>query len=259
MSKMASQLSPTIVFPTWAGGEEEPTGHYRLKGSQIDVDYTYSISADPGKTSQVSIEIRVANTGALPIQVVRIENVIPGSAQVIEISPSTVVVDRSMIPTRKSTPPMKVETFHVTLNPKNGPLIIGPSIVYAEENGREKSYELPQKVVASSPLLDYLADELTADYRKNGLALEHSGWRTLTSIAAALKIPRSHLYGEPRWGHTYGKPLEVLVKSGIVECRTFPRGRGRGGQIRRARLACETQIGRRFLEERGQTVNKSLA
>src|SRR5207245_6890654 len=110
-------------------------------------------------------------------------------------------------------------------------------------------FDLPSNVVARFPLLDYLTVEFIKDYTKKGLALQHSGWRTLTSIANALKIPRSHLYGEPRWGHTYGRPLQALVKSAIVECKTFPGERGRGGQILKARFAYATEIAKRYLEE----------
>ena len=54
-------------------------------------------------------------------------------------------------------------------------------------------------------------------------------------IVNVLKIPRSHVYGEPRYGRPRGRQLEVLIQSGLAESRIFPGERGRGkvpaGQI----------------------------
>ena len=211
----------------------------------------YSSSTLPGnqKAGEVSLEVRVANIGSNRIQIVRIENFVPEAARVTRVSPNAKVARGSIIPIRKNTPSMDVESFQFTIAAGKDPVIVKPNIVYVDENGRELSLELPPRVVASSPILDYLAKEFVADYSKKGLALEHSGWRTLTNIASASEVPRSHLYGEPRWGHTYGRPLEALLKSAVVECKTFPGERGRGGQILKARFAHATEIAKRYLEE----------
>jgi len=248
-SKTVSRISPTVAFLTRAGGEESPVGHSRFSGPHIDVDYSSSTLPGNQKTGEVSLEVRVANIGSNRIQIVRIENFVPEAAHVTRVSPNAKVARGSIIPIRKNTPSMDVESFQFTIAAGKGPVIVKPNIVYVDENGRELSLELPPRVVASSPILDYLAKEFVADYSKKGLALEHSGWRTLTNIASASEVPRSHLYGEPRWGHTYGRPLEALLKSAVVECKTFPGERGRGGQILKARFAYATEIAKRYLEE----------
>ena len=251
-SKTVSRVSPTVAFPTPASGEESPFGHSRFTGSQIDVDYESSRSHDTQKT-EVSLELRVSNIGTEPIQIVRIENVVPNAASVTIVSTNARVNNGAIIPDRKNTVPMNVETFQWKLDIGNSPVIVKPNIVYVDEKGRERSYKLPARVIASSPMLDYLVKEFITDYSERRLPPERSGWRTLTNIGGALKVPRSHLYGEPRWGHAYGRPLETLIDSEIVESRTFPGERGRGGHILKVRLAHETEIAKRYLEERGRS------
>jgi hypothetical protein len=56
-------------------------------------------------------------------------------------------------------------------------------------------------------------------------------------IATSLGIPRSHVYGDTRYGHIFGKQLETLLESSLVESRVFLGERGRGGNITKARVA----------------------
>jgi hypothetical protein len=68
-------------------------------------------------------------------------------------------------------------------------------------------------------------------------------------IVQDLKIPRSHVYGEPRYGRTFGRQLDALVKSSIVEYRIFPGERGRGGDITKVRVQLTNRDVRGYLEE----------
>ncbi len=99
----------------------------------------------------------------------------------------------------------------------------------------------------SSTLLDFLAQAFVYDYMDRRLSVDYAGWRTLTSIVACLKIPKSHAYGEARYGHAFGRPLETLIRSGIVEYRLFP-GRGRGGNVTKVRVCYEREGVRRLVE-----------
>lgn len=65
--------------------------------------------------------------------------------------------------------------------------------------------------------------------------MEHAGWRGLPEIVGKLKIPRSQVYGDARYGHAFGGPLERLIRNGSVEFRIFPEQRGRGGRITKVR------------------------
>jgi len=257
ISKTMSRISPTVAFPTPTGRQESPIGHAKLIGSHIDVDYGYSKS--PGKEEigdEVSVDVRIANIGTESIQILRIENLVPEGVKVTSVPENAKVAHGSLIPIRKNTAQMNVETFHFSLEVGNGPTVVRPKIIYTDMKGRELSHEPAPKVIISSPILEHLAREFIEDYTKRRLAHEHSGWRTLTSISKSLKVPRSHFYGERRWGHVYAKPLETLLKSDIVECRTFPGERGRGGHIMKARLAINSDIAKLYLEEKGQSLSR---
>ena len=60
-------------------------------------------------------------------------------------------------------------------------------------------------------------------------------------VVHSVGIPRSHLYGEPRYGRAFGRQLDALVKSSLVECRIFPGERGRGGDITKVRILLENE------------------
>jgi hypothetical protein len=68
-------------------------------------------------------------------------------------------------------------------------------------------------------------------------------------IVKDLKIPRSHVYGERRYGRAFGKQLDSLVRASLVEYRIFPKERGRGGNITRVRIQLENENVREYIQE----------
>jgi tetratricopeptide (TPR) repeat protein len=249
ISKTGSNISPTVAFPAPARGEEAPVGHSRFDGSPIDAGYGPSTSLDSQPEQEVLVEVRVANIGNQPIRITRLENILPDGARVVK-APSNARVDRgSIILDQKRTDPMNVEIFQVSVRSVKRPLIVRPMILYADENGREQSHELPVRILVGSPMLEHLAGEFMDDYKLKRLALDHCGWRTLMSIVESLKIPRSHVYGEPRWGRRHGRQLDDLIKSRLVESRVFPGERGRGGRIVKVRLAYDRDLAKQYAEQ----------
>jgi tetratricopeptide (TPR) repeat protein len=249
ISKTASNISPTVAFPAPARGEETPVGHSRFAGSGIDAGYGPSTSQDSQPGQEVSIELRVANIGSQPIRITKLKNILPDWARVVK-APSNAKVDRgSIILDQKRTDPMNVETFQITVHSRRRLMIVRPIILYSDENGREQSHELPVRILVGSPMLEHLAGEFMDDYKLKRLALDHCGWRTLMSIVESLKIPRSHVYGEPRWGRRRGRQLEDLINSRLVESRVFPGERGRGGRIVKVRLAYDQDLAKQYAEQ----------
>ena len=61
-----------------------------------------------------------------------------------------------------------------------------------------------------------------------------------------LKIPRSSFYGP---GGRTGPALAELERRGLVETRIFPKERGRGGEIKRVRVAYENSIVKQIVEK----------
>ena len=87
----------------------------------------------------------------------------------------------------------------------------------------------------------FLVKAFLDDYMVKKLALEYAGWRSLMDVVNSLNIPKYQVYGDPRSGHTFGKSLKGLIRTGIVEHRIVPRSRGRGGNVVNIRVAYERQ------------------
>jgi len=142
-----------------------------------------------------------------------------------------------------------LETFRITLQLKEpGVVLTEPRIVFIDQSGQQRQRDLPAKILVTSPILEFLIAEFTDDYRRKSLALDHCGWRTLMDIVHALKLPRSHVYGDSRYGHVRGKQLEALIRPGLVESRIFPGERGRGGEIVKVRVVFGNQAVRECVD-----------
>jgi hypothetical protein len=225
-------------------------GHAVFAGSGIDAGYGPSTSLDAQLgQKELSIEVRVANIGSQSIRITKLVNILPDGAHVVKV-PSNAIVDRdSVILGPKRTDPMNVESFQITINPAKRLAIVKPVVIYTDDNGREHSHELPARLLVGSPVLEYLAREFIDDFSSKRLGLDHCGWRTLMSIVEWLKIPRSQVYGEPRWGHRHGRQLEALISSKLVESRVFPGERGRGGRVVKVRLAYDQDLAKQYAEK----------
>ena len=132
---------------------------------------------------------------------------------------------------------------------QEGKYAMAPKLKFEEDSGSGK--EIAVKPVGLtvhpvSPILEFLAHEFMRDYSTKRLSIEQAGWRTLMNIASSLRIPRSQVYGETRYGHSFGRPVESLLRSGLIEYRTFP-GRGRGGNITKIRVVSDRDSIRRLL------------
>ncbi len=68
----------------------------------------------------------------------------------------------------------------------------------------------------------------------------------MMEIITELKIPRSAFYGPEK---KTGPVLLELERRGLVETRVFPGERGRGGDIRKVRVAFENTIVRGIVEQ----------
>ena len=132
-----------------------------------------------------------------------------------------------------------------------GKIVVDPRSAVNDESGNGlKDAILPSEtlVIPVTPIMEFLARAFAQDYLERRLSFEQSGWRGLMQIVNGLKVPKSHVYGEARYGHTFGRPLETLIKAGIVEYRTF-RGKGRGGNVVRVRACYEVESVKRLVHK----------
>jgi hypothetical protein len=251
ISKAGGSISPTVAFPTPARGGEFPVGVSRFTGPDIEARYGASTSTGSSLGNDVVVEIVISNTGSQPIRLVKISDIIPKVAQLIESGAARRVEAGSLSLDHRRVEPMKRETFQIRLQPKrNHPIILKPTVWFTDDTGESLQFVLPQRVLVNSPILEYLTGVFLVDYEVKRLAPDQCGWRTLLNIVSSLKIPRSHVYGDPRWHHAYGGPLEVLVKSGLVEARRFGGERGRGGEIVKVRLVYENDAAKQYAATR---------
>ena len=68
-------------------------------------------------------------------------------------------------------------------------------------------------------------------------------------IVETLQIPKAQIYGDARYGHTFGRSLEDLVKRGLVEYRIVPGVRGRGGNVMKVRVAYDKEPVKKLVNE----------
>jgi adenylate cyclase len=102
-----------------------------------------------------------------------------------------------------------------------------------------------------------LVDSFVEDYMIKKYVAEKSGWRTVAEIAQKAHISTSILYGR----HSDLPPtLDEPIRRGLIETRIFPGERGRGGEVRRFRIAYEKEPVEEFVNakvRRGRNISIS--
>jgi adenylate cyclase len=88
----------------------------------------------------------------------------------------------------------------------------------------------------SNKLFDYLVKSFIEDYMRKKYVVEKSGWRGLVEAARAIgRSPRT-MYGRTEG---FSPQVGALIRRGLVETRTTPGQRGRGGVASKLRIAYE--------------------
>jgi tetratricopeptide (TPR) repeat protein len=259
-SKIASQLTdildaaldaPTnVAFHTPAQGNERPVGLNRFDRADIEVRLS-KISKEPRRGKEIELQFEITNTGKQPVGLIRVEDALPDGSELRGPLEQWKVQGRSLVPlqTRRINM-LQTEPVKLVLQLKEeGMLRIAPTVIFADQSGVAHERMLEPRMVATSQIMEFLANSFVKDYVSRRLAVPSCGWRTLMEIVQDLKIPRSHVYGEPRYGRTFGRQLDALVKSSIVEYRIFPGERGRGGDITKVRVQLTNGDVRGYLEE----------
>jgi tetratricopeptide (TPR) repeat protein len=94
---------------------------------------------------------------------------------------------------------------------------------------------------------DFLVNSFVQDYMQRRLPLEWSGWRTMMDVIRNAGISKRMVYGV---GRRNGRAISELERRGVIEIRVFPKERGRGGRIQKARISYEKEIIARLVDER---------
>ena len=246
----ASDAPTNVAFSTPGQGDEKAVGLDRFERADIEVRLA-RITKRPPLEKDVEFEIEITNTGKQPIRLVRLDEAVPESVELRESSEMWKPHGRSLMATQsKRIDTLQTEALKIMVRPKTeGLLRIRPKVIFIDAAGVQSERVIEPKVVATSQIMEFLANAFAEEYTSRRLALPNSGWRTLMEIVHKLKIPRSHVYGEPRYGRTFGKQLESLIRSSLVEYRIFPGERGRGGDITKVRVLLDNQDVREYVEE----------
>ena len=250
-SKIALQLkeildtasgSPTnVAFRSPLKGDERAVGLDRFEHGDIDARLTKASQQD----GHISFEMDVLNVGEQPIRVVRVQTEIGG-----ESGHSSMTREENVLAVDERIDPASMNTIKVGFPTKLQALFkIRPRIIFVVGNGEERQRLVEEKIVATSPIIEFLSESFVSDYADRRLAESSCGWRTLMEVVNELKIPRSNVYGEPRYGRIFGRQLESLINSSLVEYRIFPGERGRGGEITKVRVLVENENVKRYLQQ----------
>ena len=232
----ASKGPVNVAFHTPAHGNEGPVGLDRFEHADIDVD-VLKIPAGSSNDDIVELEIRITNIGKSPIHLLRIDDAAPENAELVGAPDACTIQGRSLQMGHRKVGPLKTETLRFGLRIASpGLIILRPKFLFNGDDGVQKQRILEPKTLVVSRIVEFLNREFERDYTIRRFPRDHCGWRTLMEIVNALKIPRSNLYGEARYGQVFGNKLEPLVKSSLVEFRRFPGERGRGGEVTKVRM-----------------------
>ncbi len=264
---------PSGIFPSKVSGDV-PVGVGRLQGAYVVANmFPSPTSLRLGES--MSLKIELANAGANTAQLVRVERMVPEGFDLVKKPKELNLEQIQLILKGRRLEPSKTEEVSLTLKPNVlGALALRPRIFYLDESGRSRVHEpepieilvqdhgnvsqitsiASDDVIGRSPIIKFLVDAFVGDYMRRRVDIEHAGWRGLLDIVRSLRIPRSQVYGDARYKHTFGKPLERLVKSGMVEFRVFPGERGRGGNIIRIRVSYEKEPVKRFVDSLALTM-----
>jgi len=140
---------------------------------------------------------------------------------------------------------------------RKGTFTISPAAWFTDDKGTYRSQKIEGVSLTvgtpireqTSPVIAFLGSAFVEDYMAKRLTAEYAGWRTLMDIVETLQIPKAQVYGDARYGHTFGRSLEDLVKRGLVEYRIVPGVRGRGGNVMKVRVAYDREPVKKMVNE----------
>ena len=204
----------------------------------------------PKVDSPVDVEILLVNAGKSPARLERLEGVVSKDFELVRAPEEYRFAGNTLELRGRRLNPLETVSLKVVLRPvSQGLLNLDPKIVYLDEDGTSGSQQLGPVVILTSSIVEYLVKCFFEDYHRKRLPPDLAGWRSLMEVVGSLKIPRSNVYGDPRYGHTFSKPLEAMMNSNIIESRVFPGERGRGGRVLKIRVRYDRGPVRSLVDE----------
>jgi hypothetical protein len=261
------QSRPLVSQPTSPASfsSEQPVGVERFQRAYVRGNLLAS-STSPRLGEPLSLRLELANAGLTPAQLVRVEAMIPEGFDLLDKPSELLVENNQLLLGGRRLDPLKSQELNLVIRPNaSGTFAVRPRLFYLDDAGSNHFHDLkplelsvdtdekkpaihPSPLMPSSPIMEFLIKAFVEDYMRKRLSMDHSGWRGLSEIASSLRLPRSQLYGDARYGQTFGKPLQKLIKAGITEFRIFPGERGRGGNVIKVRAIYEKEPVKRLID-----------
>ncbi len=260
-------------------GRAEPRGFERFEEATVAGEVLIPYGEAP-LGSSFTLELDIANVGKTAATLVKLEGTIPDGFQ---MEGTGISLGEESVLDLKGRRLEHLKTYQVKIPVKasrTGTFEFGPRLSYVDDQGNYRSYSFPTKTLAiidvgqmqkpisletgalaSTPSLpegfrfettraeevfQLLVKEFLRDYMARRIYVDKAGWRSLMDLINETKIPRSALYGP---GGRDGPVLNELQRRGLVETRIFPKERGRGGSVKKVRVAYDNEIVKRIVEQ----------
>jgi hypothetical protein len=209
---------------------------------------------------EVNVQISIVNVAKEPCMLVRIDNLIPSGFEVSGAPSHGVVENDSLNLQGRLLGSLRMESIQLRFKAnKVGVAKLNPQIIFVNRSGGSKTAKTrgvtivvhPQlsfkfSTEAAEKVFDFLVRSFVQDYMQLRMTLEHSGWRTAMQIVKHCKISKWNMYeGEGQKGSARAE----LKKRGFVESRIFHGERGRGGKIRKMRVAYDRETIKKYIDE----------
>lgn len=224
--------------------------------------------------SEFTVSIDIVNVGKTSATMIKMEGIVPEGCEPLEKQALPGLEGNSLDLRGKRLEYLQTHEVKLSLRAnRKGAFNVSPRAIYVDEKGNYKSTNLQPLFLTirepgisaglqapptvhvpdefrfenerSREVFSRLVKEFLDDYMTRRIVMEKAGWRSLMDVIRDLKIPRSALYGPS--GRT-GPVLAELERRGLVETRVFPKERGRGGEIKKVRVAYENTIVKRVID-----------
>jgi len=255
--RASPKLPASAAFTASTASLEKPSGLENLESANV----VGTLKPPEGSISTgatLSLDIELVNIGKGTASLVKLD---PTVSEGLEFQGPTADFDNKIggIDLRgKKLEHLNTFQVKIQLKPvRDGTFTISPTTWFTDEKGTYRSHKIEGVSLTvgtpireqTSPVMAFLGSAFVEDYMAKRLTAEYAGWRTLMDIVETLQIPKAQVYGDARYGHTFGRSLEDLVKRGLVEYRIVPGVRGRGGNVMKVRVAYDREPVKKMVNE----------
>ncbi len=274
-----SQIPTATSIALAPQGRGQPVGIEKFEEAYVVGDMNIPQRELP-VGSDFIIELEAANVGRTPATLVKLLDIVPEGLELDSEKTHHRIEDSFIDLEGKRLEHLKTHQVKVILKTsRKGVFKLRPRLFFVDDRGNYKSYRFqastitvmeleisvptPLSVEMAPPkiglpvefrfeterareVFQCLVKEFLSDYMSKRIYVEKAGWRSLMDLVRQMKIPRSALYG-PRGRD--GPTLSELERRGLVESRIFPKERGRGGAIKKVRVAYDNAIVKKVVEQ----------